>query len=145
MNSYRALTILAASAVSLPALAQDPDPNLNPGMWETTSTVTIQSEQIPIRPRTDKSSECVTAKKIAEGQAFMENSDDCEFTNKDLRTDGMDYSMICRSPEGGTVTINASMKFDGDSMSGTIDSDIESPRGVTQMNVEVSSKRTGDC
>ena len=145
MNAYRALTLLAASTASLCALAQDPNPNLNPGMWETTSTVTIQSEQMPIPPRTDTSSECVTAEKIAEGQAFLEDSDECEFTNRDLRADGMDYSMTCSSPEGGTVTMNASMQFEGDSMSGNIDGDIESPMGVMQMNVEMTGKRTGDC
>ena len=96
MKTYRALTLLAVSTVSLSALAQDP--NINPGMWETTSTVTIQSEQIPIPPRTDTSSECVTAEKIAEGQAFLENSEECEFTNRDLRDDGMDYTMTCSSP-----------------------------------------------
>ena len=143
MKTYRALTLLAVSTVSLSALAQDP--NINPGMWETTSTVTIASEQIPIPPRTDTSSECVTAEKIAEGQAFLENSDECEFTNKDLRDDGMDYTMTCSSPEGGAVTMNASMKFEGDSMSGIIEGDIESPMGVMQMNVEMSGKRTGDC
>jgi hypothetical protein len=37
------------------------------------------------------------------------------------------------------------MKFDGDSMSGTIDGDIESPMGVMKMNVEMSGNRTGDC
>ena len=143
MKTYRALTLLAVSTVSLSALAQDP--NINPGMWETTSTVTIQSEQMPIPPRTDTSSECVTAEKIADGQAFLENSEECDFTNRDLREDGMDYTMTCSSPEGGTVTMNASMQFDGDSMSGTIDGDIESPMGIMRMNVELSGKRTGDC
>ena len=96
MKFYRALTVLAASAVSLAAVAEEP--NINPGMWETTSTVTIQSDQFPIPPRTDTSSECVTAEKIAEGQAFLEDNEDCEFTNKDMRADGMDYTMTCASP-----------------------------------------------
>jgi hypothetical protein len=143
MKFYRALTVLAASAVSFAAFAEDP--NINPGMWETTSTVTIQSEQFPIPPRTDTSNECVTAEKIAEGQAFLEENDDCEFSNKDMRADGMDYTMTCASPDGGSVTMNASMKFDGDSMSGSVVGDIESPMGVMKMNVEMSGTRTGDC
>ena len=136
-------TLLAAASISAPALAENP--NIEPGMWETTSTVTIQSEQFPIPPRTDTSSECVTAEKIEEGQAFLEDNDDCEFTNKDMRADGMDYTMTCRSQDGSTVTMNASMKFNGDSMSGTIDGNIESPMGVMKMNVEMSGERTGDC
>jgi len=132
-----------AAAVALSAQAQDP--NINPGMWETTSTVTIESEQFPIPPRTDSSSDCVTAEDIADGQAFLDDNEDCEFTNKDLRTDGMDYSMSCNSADGSTVTLNASMQFGGDTMSGTIDGDIESPMGVMKMNVEMKGERTGDC
>lgn len=143
MKFYRALTVAAAMAVSIAAVAEDP--NINPGIWETTSTVTIQSEQIPIPPRTDTSSECVTAEKIAEGQAFLEDSEDCEFTNKDMRADGMDYSMVCNTPDGGKVNMNASMQFGGDTMSGTIDGDIESPMGLMSMNVEMSGERSRDC
>lgn len=141
---FKSLAILLAAA-SIPSSALAEDPNIEPGMWETTSTVTIQSEQFPIPPRTDTSSECVTAEKIEEGQAFLEDNDDCEFTNKDMRADGMNYTMTCRSQDGSRVTMNAAMEFNGDSMSGTIDGDIESPMGVMQMNVEMSGKRTGDC
>ena len=137
------LTLLAASTASVAAMAAEP--NIEPGMWETTSTVTIHSEQMPIPPRTDTSSECVTAEKIAEGQAFLQDSDECEFIDKEIRAEGMDYSMTCTSPQGGTVTMNASMQFGGDSMAGTIDGDIESPMGVMRMNVEMAGRRTGDC
>lgn len=139
----RILIALAALAASLAAVAQDP--NLNPGMWETTSTVTINSEQVPIPPRTETSNECVTADEIREGQAFLEDSEDCEFTEKDIRADGMDYTMTCESGDGGNVTMSARMAFDGDSMSGTIDGEIESPMGMMSMNVEMSGQRTGDC
>jgi hypothetical protein len=143
MNLKHLTTFCALIAVSTAALAEDP--NINPGMWETTSTVTIESEQFPIPPRTDTSSECVTKEKIKEGQAFLDDNEDCEFTNKDMRADGMDYTMTCSSPDGGNITMNASMKFNGDSMSGTVNGDIESPMGVMKMNVEMSGNRTGDC
>lgn len=140
----RSLTAAAAAcAFTVAAVAEDP--NINPGMWETTSTVTIESEQFPIPSRTDTTTDCVTAEDIAEGQAFLEDSEDCEFTNKDVRADGMDYTMTCMSPDGGTVTMDASMKFEGDAMSGTITGDIESPMGLMKMNVEMSGQRTSDC
>jgi hypothetical protein len=139
----RVAVLLAVATASAPALSADP--NIEPGMWETTSTVTIESEQFPIPPRTDTTSECVTQEKIEEGQAFLEDNEDCDFTNKDMRADGMDYTMTCSSADGSTVTMNASMKFNGDSMSGTIEGDIESPMGVMGMNVEMSGQRTGDC
>jgi len=178
--------VLSASATS----AQEA-PNVTPGMWETTSTVTIQSEQFPIPPRTETTTECVTAEKIQEGQAFLENDENCEYTQKDLRPDGMDFVMTCEIRTGGPKTdeiikrcreqvgdlgsavvkacverdieaedalqeyeskaslnrstMNGSLEFRGDDMTGTIAGHIDSPMGVMQINVELDGKRTGDC
>lgn len=137
-----ALTALAA-AFAMPVVADTP--NVNPGMWETTSTVTIESEQFPIPPRTDTTSECLTEERIADGMAFLNDSEECQFTDKDLRSDGMDYTMVCSSPDGGTVTMNASLKFNGDSMDGEINGDVDSPMGVMKMSIEMQGRRTGDC
>jgi len=144
-NFMRISLTFAAAALIASTAATAEDPNINPGMWETNSTVTIESEQFPIPPRSDTSSECVTQEKINDGQAFLEDNDDCEFTNKDLRADGMDYSMTCSSPDGGSVSMDASMKFNGDSMSGNIEGQLESPMGMMQMKVEMTGTRTGDC
>lgn len=142
MSVKIALTALAV-AFAMPVAAETP--NVNPGIWETTSTVTIDSEQFQMPPRTDTTSECVTEERIAEGMAFLNDSEECEYTSQDMRSDGMDYTMVCSSPDGGTVTMNASLKFDGDSMNGTINGDIESPMGVMTMFVEMEGQRTGDC
>jgi len=138
-----AMALALTGGICLQAGAETP--NVNPGMWETTSTVSIESAQFSMPPRTDTTSECVTAEKIAEGQAFLDENEDCTFTNKDIRADGMDYSMTCNSPDGGSVTMNANMKFDGDEMSGTVDGKMDSPMGAMNMKVEMSGRRTGDC
>ncbi len=138
-----ALTLALSAGISLQAGAETP--NVNPGMWETTSTVSIESAQFSMPPRTDTTSECVTAEKIAEGQAFLDENEDCTFSEKEIRADGMDYSMTCASPDGGSVTMDASIKFDGDTMSGTVDGKMDSPMGAMSMNVEMSGRRTGDC
>lgn len=137
------LSIALGFALAGPALAVDP--NINPGMWETTSSVTMQSTQFSMPTRTETSSDCVTAEKIAEGQAFIENNGDCTFSKKDMRADGMDYTMTCDSPEGGTIKMDASMQFNGETMSGTVDGLMESPIGPMKMTVEISGKRTGNC
>lgn len=142
-KTYPAIIAAGVLMLAQPAAAEDPD--INPGMWETTSTVTIESEQFPIPPRTDSSRDCVTAEDIAEGQAFLDDNEDCEFTSKDVRADGMDYSMVCESADGGTVTMTAAMTFSGDSMSGTIEGEIESPMGAMQMKIEMAGERIGDC
>ncbi|MFU8877276.1 MAG: DUF3617 domain-containing protein [Wenzhouxiangellaceae bacterium] len=142
MSAKIALIALAV-AFTMPLAADTP--NIQPGMWETTSTVTIDSAQFQIPPRTDTTSECVTEERIADGMAFLNDSEECEYTRQDVRSDGMDYTMVCSSPDGGTVTMNATMQFNGDSMTGTIDGDIESPMGLMAMNVEMEGRRTGDC
>lgn len=143
MNLKPMMMVALGAALAGPVAAEDP--NIDPGMWETTSTVTLESAQFSMPPRTETNSECLTADKIAEGQAFLEDNEDCEFSNKDLRADGMDYTMTCESPDGGTVTMDATMKFNGDTMTGTVDGAMESPMGQMSMKVELSGKRTGDC
>ncbi len=129
--------------VAGPVAAADPD--IDPGLWETTSTVTIKSAQFSMPPRTDTRSECVTAEKITEGQAFLEQDGECTFERKELRDDGMDYTMTCEGGEEGAITMNASMKFNGGSMTGTIDGTMQSPLGEMSMNIEMSGRRTGSC
>lgn len=143
MNRKIALTLALTAGICMQAGAEAP--NVNPGMWETTSTVSLESAQFSMPSRTDSSSDCVTAEKIAEGQAFLDENEDCTFSNKEIRADGMDYSMTCNSPDGGSIEMNASMKFNGDTMSGTVNGQMDSPMGAMNMKVEMSGRRTGDC
>ncbi|MDX1625342.1 MAG: DUF3617 family protein [Wenzhouxiangellaceae bacterium] len=143
MKISRLVPALAGLTMATAAVAEDP--NIEPGMWETTSTVTIQSDQFPIPPQTNTTSNCVSADDIQEGQAFMEDNEECQFTDKDIRADGMTYTMTCATPDGGAVTMNAEMSFDGDTMSGVVDGDMETPMGVMKMHVEMDGRRTGDC
>lgn len=136
---------LAPAAVLFAASVQAEEPNIDPGMWETTSKVTMESQAFSMPPRTDTNSECLTAEKIAEGQTFLDDNEDCEYANKDMRADGMDYTMTCSNPDGSSVEMDASMQFDGDTMSGTVDGVVESPMGEMTMKVEMTGKRTGDC
>ena len=137
------LTALALAGLAGTALADDP--NIEPGMWETTSTVTLNSPQFSLPPQTQSTSDCVTAEDVAQGDAFLEDNEECEITEKDIRSDGMNYTMTCNNPDGTSMTMNAEMSFDGDTMSGTVDGQMESAMGSMTMEVEVSGRRTGDC
>ena len=141
---FKSMTLVALS-VTLAGPVAAADPNINPGMWETTSTITMKAAQLSMPQRTETNSECVTADKIAKGQAFLEDNKDCEFSRKEMRADGMDYTMTCNNPEGGTVTMNSSMQFNGETMTGTVDGTMESPMGPMTMKIELSGKRTGAC
>lgn len=142
----QSLTALALAGLSVSALAQDP--NIEPGMWETTSTVTMNIPNMPqgsMPPQTQTSSECVTPEDIASGQAFIEDNDECEMSDQDLREDGMNFTMTCATPDGSNMVMNVDFEFDGETMSGKVDGQMDSAMGSMSMNVDVSGRRTGDC
>jgi hypothetical protein len=134
----------AALAVSLSLSVSAETPNINPGMWEYNSTIRFQSD-FPIPDQTDTTTECVTEEDILQGDAFIEEMEGCEMTRRELRRDGMDYVMECSAPDGTSVTMRATMDFNGDSASGTITGDMETPMGPMTMNIELQGRRIGDC
>jgi len=140
----RATPIVFAFALLTGAAAHAEDPNINVGMWKTTTTTTLISEQFDMPPRTDTSEDCITPEKIAEGQAFLEESEECEFLEKDVRADGLNYTMRCDA-NGTSVNMKGSMEFSGDSMTGNVDGDMESPMGMMEMKIEIEGSRIGDC
>jgi hypothetical protein len=126
-------------------MAADAQPDVKPGLWETTTTTTMLSDQFNMPPMTQTTTECVTAEDIDKGQAFLEDNDSCEVIEKEVREDGMDVSMSCDQGEGGSITMNSSMTFDGDSMNGIITGTMQGPMGDMDMKIELSGKRLGDC
>lgn len=138
------MTLMALS-IALAGPAAAAEPNIKPGQWETTSTITMKAAQFSMPQRTETNVECVTAEKIAKGQAFLEDNQDCTFSRKEMRADGMDYAMTCKNPEGGTVKMNSSMQFNGETMTGTVDGTMESPMGPMTMKIDLAGKRTGSC
>jgi hypothetical protein len=126
------------------SVAADVEPNLNPGMWEHTSTMTFDSE-FPIPDQTETNSECLTEEEIKRGDAFMEDMDECEMTQRDMRADGMDYAMTCRAADGTQVNMAASMEFHGDTANGVITGNMDTPMGPISMNIRIEGRRTGDC
>lgn len=119
-------------------------PNINPGEWEYKSTISFQSD-FPIPDQTDTNTECVTEEDILDGDAFVEEMEGCEMTRQDLRRDGMDYVMECSAPDGTSVTMTATMEFHGDTATGTITGDMETPMGPMTMNINLDGRRLGDC
>lgn len=142
---FARIAVAALSASLALSAAADEAPNIEPGNWENTSTVTFSSE-FPIPDQTDTSTNCITAEDVANGQTFMdEPMEGCTITNRDVRADGMDYSMSCEQGEGMSMTMDARMEFNGDTMEGTISGEMQSPMGPMQMNVTISGRRIGDC
>ncbi len=137
-------TFVAASLLAFGASALADTPNIDPGMWEYHNKMSFQSD-IPIPDQEHTNQECVTHEDIERGDAFLEDVEECEITHQDIRSDGMDYSMICRGPDGTEMTMDATMQFNGDTANGTISGEMETPMGPMQMSIEMSGSRIGDC
>lgn len=137
------LALAGLLALSLAVQAQE-TPNIEPGLWEYRNTMTFESDMaIPDQDHTNQ--DCVTHEDIEEGDAFLEDVDECEITNKDLRHDGMDYAMTCTNPDGTVMTMEATMEFNGDTASGIINGEMESPMGQIAMTINMEGNRIGDC
>ena len=124
--------------------AQAETPNIEPGEWETTSSITMEGP-FPIPPQEDTNTQCVTQEDIDEGMAFMDDDENCEVIERDIKRDRMSVTMTCETGEAMTMTMKMDMEFDGDSMEGQMVGDMESPMGAMKMNVAMSGKRIGDC
>ncbi len=139
------LRIAAATALLGASLGLAADePNLNPGLWEYNTTITFDSE-FPIPDQQDSSTDCLTAEDIAQGNTFVDDMEGCEMVREDLRSDGMDYVMECQAPDGTSITMEAQMAFDGDTATGNISGDMETPMGPMKMNINIDGRRIDDC
>lgn len=137
-------TLAAALALGLATVAVAETPNIEPGLWKYENSMTFSGD-VPIPDQNQTSEECVTAEDIAEGDAFLDDVDECEITHKDLRRDGMNYSMLCTQPDGTEMTMDAEMAFAGNTANGTIEGTMETPMGAMQMTITVTGERIGDC
>ncbi|MDZ7789120.1 MAG: DUF3617 family protein [Xanthomonadales bacterium] len=139
-----ARTISAALALGLATVAIAETPNIEPGLWKYENSMTFSGD-VPIPDQNQTSEECVTTEDIAEGDAFLDDVDECDITHKDVRSDGMDYSMVCTQPDGTEMTMDAKMTFAGTTANGTIEGNMETPMGAMQMTITISGERIGDC
>lgn len=137
-------TSVTVLALGLATAAVAETPNIEPGLWEYNNSISFSGD-VPIPDQEQTSEECVTPDDIAEGDAFLEDVDECEITSKDLRSDGMDYSMVCTQPDGTEMTMDAQMAFEGESASGNIDGTMETPMGQMEMTITMNGRRIGDC
>lgn len=137
--------ILAAASLLVFGCSVTADtPNLEPGMWEYQNKMSFDSE-FPIPDQEQTNQECLTLDDIKRGDAFLDDVDECDVTRQDIRSDGMDYSMICRGPDGTEMRMDASMQFNGDTATGTITGEMETPMGPMSMSIEMNGRRIGDC
>ncbi|GHE19960.1 DUF3617 domain-containing protein [Halomonas urumqiensis] len=137
-------SLLAAALLALPLVAVAETPNIEPGMWEFTSTTSVQGE-MPIPDQTDTHQECIAQGDLDDADfQFLEVEEDCELLEHNVTADGVDYQMVCRA-EGGEANIDGRMDFLGERTEGTVQILVDSPMGAMEMHTEVDGQRIGEC
>lgn len=137
--------VSASLALGLISLALAETPNIQPGLWEYQTRMTVEA-QFPFPEQNDTSTNCLTEEDIAKTDTFMGDMDmqDCEVTREEVRPDGANYEMVCQA-EGMTMEMTMELTFLGDTSEGLIISQAETPMGPMKSTIEMSGRRLGDC
>lgn len=136
--------IMATALLSAPLLLAAEKPNIEPGEWEYENTMRYGGD-VPIPDQTATSTDCVTIEDLEQGDAFLDDADECDVVRSDIRRDGMDYAMECDAGDGTKMTMEGSMQFMGDRSSGTLTGEMDTPMGHVTMTIDLEGRRIGDC
>lgn len=144
MNKMK--TILSATlAFGLISFAYADRPNIEPGLWEYETRMTVEAA-FPFPEQTDTTTECVTEEDVSKADAFIDSMDmeECDIRRQEMRADGANYEMSC-TQEGITVAMAMDMKFFGDRSEGLITTEAETPMGPMKSTIVMTGRRLGDC
>jgi hypothetical protein len=120
-------------------------PDIQYGLWETTTVTSMRSDVMNLPENTSTTRDCVTEEDVREGRAFLQEQDDCEILEQNITSTTMDMVMECKQPESGAIRMTVSMEYSGDTSSGTMKGEMDSPMGKMFMDISMDSRRVGDC
>lgn len=137
--------LTAGLILAVSAQAQAETPNIQPGLWEHETRMTVDAP-FPVPEQNDSSTECVTAEDIADAETFIADLDveECEVTREELRADGANYEMTCHQ-DGITVDMVMDLKFHGDHSEGVITTRADTPMGPMNSKIVMTGRRIGEC
>ncbi len=146
MHQFTRLLIASLSFFAAGAVAEETDvPDIAYGLWETTTVTSIQSDVMSMPESSQTTSACVTEEDVQKGRAFLDDQEDCDILEQTVTDRSMDLSMVCNQPGAGEMRMNVSMQYDGDTMTGQMDGEMESPMGTMSLLISMNGKRIGDC
>ncbi|WP_181919370.1 DUF3617 family protein [Alkalilimnicola ehrlichii] len=130
-------------ALLTPLVAGADQVNVVPGQWEFENTTRIQGDEtFPDQVFTD--SVCVTEEDLQGERIFMTDVEGCQVGDLAVSRDRMDGFMVC-SEAGVDVHMSVAMRFHGETMEGTIESEMDTPIGPMQMSTALVGQRVGAC
>ena len=144
MNKMKPI-LTAALALGLVSLAHADRPNIEPGLWEYETRMTVEAA-FPFPEQTDTTTDCVTEEDVSKADTFIGELDmeECDITRQEMRVDGANYEMSC-TQEGITVDMVMDMQFYGDRSEGLITTQAQTPMGPMKSTIVMTGRRIGDC
>lgn len=135
--------ILLAGLCITSALVAAETPNLSPGLWSYTNTLSLSGPfQIPGQTETQQA--CVTQSDIDQGVDLLETPQSCNISRMDIFHDNMRYAVTCEM-QGMTYLMKGQMFFMGSHMKGDMSGQINSPIGAMDVQVSTTAERVGEC
>ena len=120
--------------------------NINPGMWETTyktEATGLPAEaaaMMGLAPKVER--HCVKDKNYEVSQRDQRKG--CTFKSTRHSSNKISWNLNC-SAEAGNSTGHGEVNFNGDTVSGSIEMNMQGPTGPAKIHTTFEGKRVGPC
>lgn len=134
---------LAAAALLLafPLASTGASLDLNPGLWETTTTRTNPMTGSPV---TETTTECLKEKSF-DPREMMKDAQGCELVDENLSGDTLTFAMACNMEGGAKGDIKGRFQTDGQTGNGEMVINMAMGQMNLSMDMNWTAKRLGDC
>ncbi len=136
-----AITALATCSFAAAAAAGD-NLKINPGLWETTSTVTMPMMK---EPQTRTETKCIRKEQLEPSDFSLEKDSPCTSSDFSVEGDTATWTIDCPLQGSGKMHGEWQMTSKDDSMDGkgSMSADVNGMK--MEMNMTWKGKRLGDC
>lgn len=136
--------LAAAVAIFFSASVYAGGLNVQPGLWEMTTKMTMKGAPFAMPPQTKTVKQCLSKNQAEHPWKNMQahQSKDCKFTDLKITGSSASWKMRCTNgTQGEGVYI-----FDGPTrMHGRMDLNMKTPQGTMKMHAVSSGHRIGSC
>ena len=136
----------AVIAIVLGGVAQAEEYNVNPGMWETTSKVKVTGVPPEMAAMMQKpvqvEKECVKDKSFDFDPAG--DAKECTVKTNRISSEKLTWDITC-SGGNGNATGRGEVNFNGDTVSGWFEMNMQGPTGPMKIHNSFEGKRVGSC
>lgn len=146
MNKAASVAAILFAVTGLSSTAQGEEYNINPGMWETTSSMEVSgmppemANMMQKPPQVEK--ECIKDKNY--NFTPHDQAKGCDLKSKRHSDKKLSWDINCNA-ESGNANGHGEANFNGDSVSGWFEMNMQGPAGPMKMRHSFESKRLGAC